>query len=85
LSKSKVYEIEHWRSQRYMKSKTGEVKDIWSRRLKKSKIEEVKGWRSRRSKFWDSTRVCNSNWVSGATDEGMPFWYPQISIPGPAH
>jgi hypothetical protein len=28
LSKSKVYEIEHWRSQRYMKSKTGEVKDI---------------------------------------------------------
>jgi hypothetical protein len=59
-----------------------------SQRLKKSKIKEVKDWRSRRIedlKFGDSTRVCNSNWVSGATDEGMPFGYSQISIPGPAH
>jgi hypothetical protein len=45
--------------------------------LKMSKIEDLK--------FGDSTRVCNSNWVSGATDEGMPFGYSQISIPGPAH
>jgi hypothetical protein len=47
-----------------------EVKD-----LKKSKI-----W-----SFGDSTRVCNSNWVSGATDEDMPFGYLRIGIPGPAH
>jgi hypothetical protein len=65
--------------------------------LKKSKIEEIKDfrkskiWRSRslkKSKIWsfgDSTRVCNSNWVSGATDEGMPFRYPRIGIPGLAH
>jgi hypothetical protein len=36
-------------------------------------------------KFWDSTRVCDSNWVSGATDMGMPFGYTRISIPGLAH
>jgi hypothetical protein len=68
-----------------MKSKIEEVKELKSKieevkRLKKSKIE-----RSQRLKFWDSTRVCNSNWVSGATDVGMPFGYPWISIPGPAH
>jgi hypothetical protein len=45
-----------------------------------SKIE-----RSQRLKFWDSTQVCNSNWVSGATDMDMPFGYPRIDIPGPAH
>jgi hypothetical protein len=42
----------------------------------------------KKSKIWSletSTRVCNSNWVSGATDEGMPFRYPRISILGPAH
>jgi hypothetical protein len=36
-------------------------------------------------KFGDSTRVCDSSRVSGATDKGMPFGYSQISIPGPAH
>jgi hypothetical protein len=36
-------------------------------------------------KFGDSTRVCDSSRVSGATDMGMPFGYPQISIPGLAH
>jgi hypothetical protein len=36
-------------------------------------------------KFGDSTRVCDSSRVSGATDMDMPFGYPQISIPGPAH
>jgi hypothetical protein len=48
--------------------------------LEKSKIE-----RSQRLKFWDSTRVCNSNWVSGATDMDMPFGYSRISISGLAH
>jgi hypothetical protein len=48
--------------------------------LKKSKIEEVKDRSS-----GDSTRVCDSSRVSGATDVGMPFEYPRISIPGPAH
>jgi hypothetical protein len=65
-----------------------------SRRLKKSKFEEVKDWRSQRLKksenwrsrsFGDSTRVCDSCRVSGATDIDMPFGYPQISILGPAH
>jgi hypothetical protein len=36
-------------------------------------------------KFGDSTRVCDSSRVSGATDVGMPFGYPRISIPGLAH
>jgi hypothetical protein len=27
-------------------------------------------------KFGDSTRVCDSSRVSGATDMGMPFGYP---------
>jgi hypothetical protein len=36
-------------------------------------------------KFGDSTRVGDSSRVSGATDMGMPFGYPLISIPGPAH
>jgi hypothetical protein len=52
---------------------------------------EVEDWRNQRIEefedwsFGDSTRVCNSNWVSGATDMDMPFGYPRISIPGPAH
>jgi hypothetical protein len=76
LKKSKIeesqrfQEVEDWRSQRFQ-----EVKD-W----RNQKIKEVKDL-----KFGDSTRVCNSNWVSGATDEGMPFRYPRISIPGLAH
>jgi hypothetical protein len=41
--------------------------------LKKSKIEEAKDL-----KFEDSTRVCDSSRVSGATDIGMPFGYPRI-------
>jgi hypothetical protein len=75
LIKLKIEEVEVLK-----KSKIEEVEQ-----LKKSKIEEVKDWRSQRLKFWDSTRVCDSNWVSGATDMGMPFGYPRISIPGPAH
>jgi hypothetical protein len=56
---------------------------IWrNQRFKKSKIEAFEDWRF---EVWDSTRVCDSNWVSGATDEGMPFRYSQISIPGLAH
>jgi hypothetical protein len=56
------------------KSKIEEVKVWRSQRLKKSKI-----WRSRRLKklkFGDSTRVCDSSRVSGATDMDMPFGYP---------
>jgi hypothetical protein len=65
---------------------TFEVKDIWSRRNMKSKIEEVR--ELKKSKIWsfgDSTRVCDSSRVSGATDMDMPFGYPRISIPGLAH
>jgi hypothetical protein len=88
LAKSKVEEIEVWRSQRLKMSKIKEVKD-----LKKSKFEEVEDWRSQALKkskiedlkFGDSTRVCDSSRVSGATDMDMPFGYPQISIPGPAY
>jgi hypothetical protein len=73
----------------FKKSKIEEVKDWWkskisrSRRLKHLKIEEVE--ELKKSKFGDSTRVCNSSRVSGATDVGMPFRYPQIIIPGSAH
>jgi hypothetical protein len=69
-----------------MKSKIEEIE--W---LKKLKFEEVEDWRSKRIeevedlKFGDSTRVCDSSRVSGATDMDMPFGYPRISIPGPAH
>jgi hypothetical protein len=68
--KSKIYEVEDWRNRSLKKSKFEEVEE-----LKKSKI-----WI-----FGDSTRVCDSSRVPGATDMGMPFGYPQISIPGPAH
>jgi hypothetical protein len=97
FKKSKIEEIEAWQNQSFKKSKIEEIevwrsrnfeeaKDIWSQRLKKSKIEEVRELKN--LKIWssgDSTRVRNSNWVLGATDMGMPFGYPQISIPGPAH
>jgi hypothetical protein len=69
-----------------MKSKIEEIE--W---LKKSKFEEVEDWRSKRIekvedlKFGDSTRVCDSSRVSGATDVGMPLGYPRVSIPGPAY
>jgi hypothetical protein len=59
--------------------------------LKKSKIEEIEVFKKSKFeevedlKFGDSTRVCDSSRVSGATDKGMPFGYSQISIPGPAH
>jgi hypothetical protein len=46
----------------------------------KLKIEEVEDL-----KFGDSTRVCDSSRVSGASDMDMPFVYPRISIPGSAH
>jgi hypothetical protein len=66
------------RNQRLKKSKIEEVGE-----LKKSKIKEV--GKLKRLKFGDSTRVCDSSRVLGATDVGMPFGYPRISIPGLAH
>jgi hypothetical protein len=65
----------NWRNQRLKKSE-----DWRSPILKKSKIEKVEDL-----KFGDSTRVCDSSRVSGATDMDMLFGYPWISIPGPAH
>jgi hypothetical protein len=91
LDKSKIEEVEDSRSWSLKKSKIEEVKDSRSWSLKKSKIEEVEDWRSQRIeevgdlKFGDSTRVCNSSRVLGATEMGMPFGYPRISIPVPAH
>jgi hypothetical protein len=75
-----ISQVEDWRNRRFQ-----EVKVWRSQRLKKSKLYEVEDWRSQRLKFGDSTRVCDSSRVSGATDVGMPFGYPRISIPGPAH
>jgi hypothetical protein len=46
-----AFEVEVWRSQRYMKSKIYEVEDWRNRRYMKSKIEEVEDWRSRRLKI----------------------------------
>jgi hypothetical protein len=63
-----------------MKSKIYKAEDWRNRRLKKLKIEEVEDL-----KFGDSTRVCDSSRVSGATDMGMPIGYQRISIPGPTH
>jgi hypothetical protein len=62
-----------------------EAKDwrIWS--LKKSKIEEAKIGEVKDLMFGDSTRVCDSSRVSGATDMDMPFGYWRISISGSAH
>jgi hypothetical protein len=83
---SRRYMKSNWRKRRLKKLKIEEVEE-----LKKSKFEKVEDWRSRKLKevedlkFGDSTRVCNSNWVSGATDMDMPFGYPRISIPGPAY
>jgi hypothetical protein len=65
----------NWRNQGLKKSKN------WrNQRLKKSENR-----RSRRLKFGDSTRFCDSSRVSRATDVGMPFKYPWISIPDPIH
>jgi hypothetical protein len=75
LKKSKIEEIEVFK-----KSKFEEVKVLRSQRLEMSNIEEVEDL-----KFGDSTRVRDSSRVSGATDVGMPFGYPRISIPGLAH
>jgi hypothetical protein len=72
----------------FKKLKFDEVEDWLSRSLKKSKIEEIKVFKKSKNeglKFGDSTRVCDSSRVSGATNMDMPFGYPQISIPGPAH
>jgi hypothetical protein len=71
LKKSKFEELEELKKSENRRSR---------RYMKKSKFEEVKDL-----KFGDSTRVCNSNWVSGATDMDMPFGYLRISIPGSAH
>jgi hypothetical protein len=66
-----------------MKPKIEEVEDIWSWRLKKSKIKEIKDiWsQSLETQPESATRVESR----GTTDVGMPFGYPRISIPGPAH
>jgi hypothetical protein len=85
---TKIYEVKDWRSWRLKKSKIEEAEDWRSWRLKESKLYEFKVWRSRRLKnlkFGDSTRLCNSCRVSGATDVGMPFGYPRISIAGLTH
>jgi hypothetical protein len=61
-----------------MKSKIYEAKDWSSRRLKKSKIYEVEVLETQREY---ATRVESR----GATNVGMPFGYPRISIPVPAY
>jgi hypothetical protein len=73
FKKSKIEEIKS-----YMKSNIEEIKSYM-----KSKIEEIEEVKD--LKFGDSTQVCDSSRVSGATDMGMPFRYPRISIPGPVH
>jgi hypothetical protein len=72
-----ISQVEYWRNQIFE-----EVEDSRSWSLKKSKFEEFKYWRSQRIEevkdwsFGESTRVCDSSRVSGATDVGMPFGYP---------
>jgi hypothetical protein len=48
FKKSKIEEIEVWRSRSFKKSKFEEAKDIWSRRLKKSRKSKIEafedGW-----------------------------------------
>jgi hypothetical protein len=78
LAKSKIEEIEVWRSQRLKKLKFGKAEDWRHQKIWRS-------WRLKKSKFGDSTRVCNSSRVLGATNVGMPFGYPWTSVPGPAH
>jgi hypothetical protein len=78
-----ISQVEDWRNRSLKKSKIEEIKIF-----KRSKFEEVKDWRRQILKIWsfgDSTRVCDSSRVSGATDMGMPFGYPQISILGLTH
>jgi hypothetical protein len=44
--------------------------------LKKSSIDQVE-----ESKIWDSTRICNSGRISGATDKGIDNRARQLSTP----
>jgi hypothetical protein len=88
--RKKLVNQDTW-SQRLKKSKIEEMEDWRSRSFKKLKFQAIKYWRSQKIEevedlmFGDSTWVCDSSRVSGATDMGMPFGYPRISIPGPAH
>jgi hypothetical protein len=53
----------------------------------KDQVEDLKIWRSRRNdlvedlKIRDSTRICNSGRISGATDKGIDNRAHQLSIP----
>jgi hypothetical protein len=44
--------------------------------MKKSSIDQVEDL-----KIWDSTRICNSGRISGATDKGIDNTAPQLSTP----
>jgi hypothetical protein len=44
--------------------------------LKKSKIDQVEDL-----KIWDSTQICNSGGISGATDKGIGNRARQLSTP----
>jgi hypothetical protein len=57
------------------------MKDIWRSSqkfedLKKSKIEQVEDL-----KMWDSTQICNSGRISGATDKGIDNRTHQLGTP----
>jgi hypothetical protein len=54
-------------------------KRYFKTKLKIWKSEEVKDWSSRR--FEDSTRICNSGRISGATDKGIDNRAHQLSTP----
>jgi hypothetical protein len=51
------------------------MKEKRNQRKKKSKKERIKG-------FFDSTRVCDSSRISGATDMDMSYRVQSIVIPG---
>jgi hypothetical protein len=44
--------------------------------MKKSKIDQVE-----EIKIWDSTRICNSGRISGATDKGVDNRAYQLKYP----
>jgi hypothetical protein len=75
LAKSEIEEIEDWRNQSLKKSKIEEIK-----KFKKSKLKKVKDWRS-----WSLETQPEFATQVESTNVGMPFGYPWISIPSPAH
>jgi hypothetical protein len=44
--------------------------------MEKSKINQVEG-----IKIWDSTRICNSGRISGATDKSVDNKFRQLKYP----